>query len=114
MPVLASSLQALTQHDRRPPVPWKGKGKKGKGKGPWRREPYYPWWPGELESIEVYQALQMNDDEVGLMPDTGAHDNLCGEIWARRQAQVCISANREISQQAMDNPRVVKGVGKGK
>ena len=107
MPVLASSLQALTQYDRRP----RGK---GKGRGPRRGEPYFPWWPGEWESIEVYQAQRMDDNEVGLMPDTGAHDNLCGELWARRQAEVCLKANKEISQHAMDHPRVVKGVGKGK
>ena len=107
MPVLASSLQALTHYDRRP----RGK---GRGRGPGREGPYFPWWPGEWESIEVYQSQKLEDDEVGLMPDTGAHDNLCGELWARRQAEVCVKASKEISQHVTDHPQVVKGVGKGK
>ena len=46
---------------------------------------HYPWWPadvdGDMESAFITQPL---GDEVGILPDTGAHDNLCGDKWARR------------------------------
>ena len=55
----------------------------------------------------------MEDGEVGLMPDIGAHDGLCGSHWARAQAEACIKAGVPVNRHKMEQPRKVKGVGRG-
>ena len=89
---------------------------KGKGNGKGRRnEDYedYPWWPAEETAPGTYLSQRMSENEVGILPDTGAHDNLCGDQWAQAQARVRLEAGRSISQAPLDNPRMVKGVGQG-
>ena len=55
----------------------------------------------------------LSEDEVGILPDTGAHDGLCGSIWARAQAQKCTDAGKKIGQKQLNMPRSVQGVGNG-
>ena len=57
--------------------------------------------------------MALPNDEVGLMPDTGAHDGLCGDQWARRQAMKCNEYQKKVSQQTLMEPRYVAGVGNG-
>ena len=57
--------------------------------------------------------LALQNDEVGLMPDTGAHDGLCGDQWARRQAVKCQEFGKKVNQQSLIEPRYVAGVGNG-
>ncbi len=47
------------------------------------------------------------------MPDTGAHDGLCGGVWARKQATEALAAGHECHQDKMQVPRRVAGVGQG-
>ena len=55
----------------------------------------------------------LNEGEIGLMPDTGAHDDLSGSIWARAQATSAIEAGFQPSQLQMAKPKVISGVGHG-
>ena len=57
--------------------------------------------------------MALPNDEVGLMPDTGAHDGLCGDQWARRQAMKCNEYQKKVNQQTLMEPRHVAGVGNG-
>ena len=57
--------------------------------------------------------MALPNDEVGLMPDTGAHDGLCGDQWARRQAMKCNEYQKKVDQQTLMEPRHVAGVGNG-
>ena len=72
-----------------------------------------PWWPEESEGIYLAQEFPMSDDEVGILPDTGAHDGLCGSLWARTQAQKCQAAGKHVGQKLLNVPRSVQGVGNG-
>ena len=72
-----------------------------------------PWWPQEAEGIYLANEVQMSDDEVGILPDTGAHDGLCGSLWARAQAEKCQAAGKHIGQKRLNQPRNVQGVGNG-
>ena len=84
------------------------------------RSIFGPWWPAEAdtpEDPELFQhyisALSLADGEVGLLPDTGAHDGLCGSHWAVSQAKHCQTADKPLSQRPLKDPRTVQGVGKG-
>ena len=75
-----------------------------------------PWWPSSscAREYEVYSSnMALPNEEVGLMPDTGAHDGLCGDQWARRQAVKCSEHQKKVNQQALMEPRYVAGVGNG-
>ena len=48
-----------------------------------------------------------------LMPDTGAHDGLCGSAWATKQADQCRIHNKIVGQRRLEQVRTVKGVGHG-
>ena len=50
---------------------------------------------------------------MGLMPDTGAHDGLCGSVWAQSQARQCRNHGKDVAQRRLEQPRNVKGVGHG-
>ena len=71
-----------------------------------------PWWPVEVEDHYSTQ-LQLQDGDIGLLPDTGAHDGLCGDAWARQQAAECHAHGKTINQYGLSQPRVVAGVGQG-
>ena len=72
-----------------------------------------PWWPEEEPTGHYINKLTLEDGEVGLMPDTGAHDGLCGSAWAVQQATLCRQAGKSYNQKKMDKPRSVQGVGHG-
>ena len=76
-----------------------------------------PWWPAESDeqqSEEVYlNKMLLSDDEVGIMPDTGAHSGLCGSVWARKQAAVCAEYGKYYGQERLPETRHVSGVGQG-
>ena len=75
-----------------------------------------PWWPVEEQEqpMEVYlEKLMLSNDEVGLMPDTGAHDGLCGSNWARALATRCQRYGKEVRQEKLAEPKHVAGVGQG-
>ena len=75
---------------------------------------YGPWWPQEdSQGHYLGRPLELDDGEVGLMPDTGAHDGLCGDKWARSQADHCRQHNKPVGQRKLEQPRNVKGVGHG-
>eukprot|EP00973_Karenia_brevis_P075325 10464300-Karenia_brevis.AAC.1 len=57
--------------------------------------------------------LQLDDGDVGLLPDTGAHDGLMGDNWARSQAAACTKAGKTFGQVTLDSTRTVQGVGNG-
>ena len=88
-----------------------------------RRQPstspnlFGPWWEEDRkeESAEetCYQSsrLRLDADEVGVMPDTGAHDNLSGSVQAVRQAEAALAKGRQPGQTPLDTPRRVAGVG---
>ena len=83
---------------------------------PRQRPPHFsgPWW--ELEEPESYYNLNrlvLGDGQVGLMPDTGAHDGLCGSEWAVALATRCKQASKPYSQKLMPQARMVRGVGNG-
>ena len=95
--------------------------RKGKGKGKHGLQTrasidddlYYPWWPSDPESDhQAYLAEQLGADEIAILPDTGAHDNLCGDAWAQRLAQLCQAAGALSAQRLLDQPKRVSGVGK--
>ena len=70
---------------------------------------HFPWWPADQPDA-AYITLPLGD-EVGLLPDTGAHDNLCGEFWARRLADRCKRAGVRNLQYELPGARAVQGVG---
>ena len=75
---------------------------------------YGPWWPQEEEHGHyLNEPLTLADGEVGLMPDTGAHDGLCGDRWARTQADHCRQNHKTVGQRKLEQPRNVRGVGHG-
>ena len=67
----------------------------------------YPWWPATEEAY-ITQPL---GDEIGLLPDTGAHDNLCGDRWAQSLQERCEAAGAFYDQKALAQQRAVAGVG---
>ena len=73
-----------------------------------------PWWPDEDERVNddgYYRTQLLSDGEVGIMPDTGAHDNLCGSVHALRLASAGVQNGRNPGQQPLEKPRKVSGVG---
>ena len=76
---------------------------------------YTPWWPmdSENEPEGTYHAEQLGAHEVAILPDTGAHDNLCGDAWAQKLAQMCIAAGVQAEQRLLQHPKQVRGVGAG-
>ena len=74
-----------------------------------------PWWPvnDDTDADSTFLVEQLGENEVGILPDTGAHDDLCGDAWAQRLAARCNAAGQPIEQRVLDQPRVVQGVGKG-
>ena len=72
-----------------------------------------PWWPNDEPEGHYLNKLVLEDGEVGLMPDTGAHDGLCGSAWALQQARLCRQAGKTVNQRLMQKPRSVQGVGNG-
>ena len=75
---------------------------------------YHPWWPADDYGLNsVYLPRGMGANEVGILPDTGAHDDLCGEQWARRLAVECKKARRKAIDVPLQEARTVQGVGNG-
>ena len=114
--------------------------RKGKGKGrpqgqqllaedlqPRRQngfDSFYPWWPAE-DSIDhvadVFLTDKVGPNEEAILPDTGAHDNLCGDAWAMRFAGYAKAAGERsgdpsrypCNQHELTDTKTVQGVGKG-
>ena len=78
-------------------------------------EDYHPWWPVDesLEADAAFLTQPLGAREVGILPDTGAHDNLCGDRWAPWLAEACSAAGQHLQHHQMQQPRVVQGVGHG-
>ena len=72
-----------------------------------------PWWPDEEPEGHYLNKLTLDEGEIGLLPDTGAHDGLCGSVWAVQQANLCRRAGKAFNQKLMAKPRSVQGVGNG-
>eukprot|EP00971_Amphidinium_carterae_P334082 6469163-Amphidinium_carterae.1 len=76
-----------------------------------------PWWhaPETTEPALVFQSgpPMLQPGERGLMPDTGAHDNLAGVHWLRAQAQDAADHGLKSSQTQLQVPTQVQGVGHG-
>jgi hypothetical protein len=73
-----------------------------------------PWWPvGEEITHHYLNQPMMDPEEVGILPDTGAHDGLCSDLFARQQVAFATKAGRKVTQSVMEKPRTVAGVGHG-
>ena len=70
-------------------------------------------WPVKRPEEHCHDDLFLQDDEVGVMPNTGAPDGLCGSVWADQQAQLCRQAGKPASQRLMQAPCSIQGVGNG-
>jgi len=57
--------------------------------------------------------LTLDDGEIAALPDTGAHDNLCSDTWARTLAESCAAHGKPVNQKPMERARTVQGVGTG-
>ena len=69
-----------------------------------------PWWPdpGPGESHAHYLSkTTMQGDEICVMPDTGAHDDLCGSMWAYNQAKAANAEGLPVQQKQCSQPRSV-------
>ena len=84
---------------------------------------FTPWWPEpEAESASdtdpkvsghYASRVQLCDGEIGILPDTGAHDGLCGSKFARAQADACKQYGKSATQRKLEVPRTAQGVGHG-
>ena len=118
-PTLATMSNTTQQQDAARQMRRAGKGK-GQGKSKHsRREDrhesanaggHFPWWPADHHETDAAYITLPLGDEIGLLPDTGAHDNLCGEHWARRLADRCKRAGVRNLQYKLQ-ARAVQGVG---
>ena len=77
-----------------------------------------PWWPADDPKSKNANAVYLNrmllqDGEVGLLPDTGAHSCLCGDQWAIKQAEQCQRFSKPVRQKLLQPPRTAQGVGSG-
>ena len=85
----------------------------GSNEPPTMGNSFGPWWEQEEPDGHYLNKLVLEDGQVGLMPDTGAHDGLCGSAWAVQQANLCYKAGKKVDQKLMPKPRSVQGVGNG-
>ncbi len=73
-----------------------------------------PWWRTEATLEECYHSsTHLPDGRLSIIIDPGAYTNLCGKIWARKQAAKAIAAGHQCRQTRMSNPLQVQGVGHG-
>jgi hypothetical protein len=78
---------------------------------------FFPWWQMGSQPSEighVYHAkTRLKNGMVGLMPDTGAHANLMGSVWAREQSDSAAKHGLTARQEPLASPKFVQGVGQG-
>ena len=58
-----------------------------------------------------FEATQLAEDEEGLLIDPGAFDNLVGEYWLERVAQLAKRHGKKVSLGPLSRPISVEGVG---
>ena len=120
-PTLAMMSSTTQQQDAARQQRRKGKGKgQGKSKHSLNEDRSelaaasgnYPWWPADMldDTESAFITLPLGD-EVGILPDTGAHDNLCGDRWAQRLGLRCKAAGVTCKQKPLEQARAVQGVG---
>ena len=73
-----------------------------------------PWWipPGKVEGV-FHGRTRLKDGRIGLLVDTGAHDNLSGDGFMRELAQQAADFGYVSKQVPLQQPRSVQGVGNG-
>ena len=74
-----------------------------------------PWWPMPPQgtSAVFHAGTALTDGRMGLLIDTGAWDNISGDQWARQVAQQAVNNKHLPSQERMNTPLEIQGVGSG-
>ena len=72
----------------------------------------FPWWPCVADTSTVLHSTSLNDFQ-SLLIDPGAYTNLAGLNWVRRLATRCQQEGLDVSQQRLQRPMVIQGVGNG-
>ena len=72
---------------------------------------FEPTVNGHPEGTTWFEATQLAEDEEGLLIDPGAFDNLVGEYWLERVAQLAKRHGKKVSLGPLSRPISVEGVG---
>ena len=72
----------------------------------------FPWWPCVGDTSTVLHSTSLNEFQ-SLLIDPGAYTNLAGLNWFRRLASRCQQKGLDVSQQRLQRPMVIQGVGNG-
>ena len=75
----------------------------------------FPWWPVDTKdrSFVYHQNTQLRNGRLSFIVDPGAWTNLIGKKLARSMAQAALDAGHKPSQDPLDQPLEVAGVGNG-
>ena len=65
------------------------------------------------EGSHIYHLRTRLPCRSGLLVDPGAHDNLCGSVWADFHDNLVAAAGRQAQYSDLSQPFAVRGVGKG-
>ena len=68
----------------------------------------FPWWPTE----QILHSTSSHSFQ-SLLIDPGAYTNLAGLNWVRRMQQAAAKHGLEASQQRLERPMTIQGVGQG-
>jgi hypothetical protein len=75
---------------------------------------FYPWWENATTREHSYLGEpQLTQGNHGLLVDPGAWSNLVGSNWAQNMAKKALKSGHTPTQERMDNPMTVSGVGTG-
>ena len=75
---------------------------------PYQNFESFPWWPTE----QILHSTS-NHSFQSLLIDPGAYTNLAGLNWIRRMQQSAAEHGLEASQQRLERPMTIQGVGQG-
>ena len=75
----------------------------------------FVWWEIDAASKQqtVYHSRTRISGKEGLLVDIGAVDNVSGDMWVQRQADICARHGLKVKYTAMTTPLSLQGVGSG-
>ena len=74
---------------------------------------HFPWWECEGKSGTYHLRTRLPGDEVGLLVDPGAHDNLVGSRTMEKMIQSAQASGYDVLTRPLTTPMRVEGVGTG-
>ena len=75
---------------------------------------FAPWWPEDHSFDGAFHVrAALSGGRRGILVDTGAHDNLAGASWIREQAHEAAKHGLKSTQNLLNQPKNVAGVGHG-